>query len=148
MIYFKLIFIAFVTAGCGTMLNLGGDKQITITSYERPKTKFFHNGRFIGRGNEAITYASGTGTDVLSSTHPGCVVTTTNVKKSFAGGALATNLIPFFLGILLTIVEPDEPSKWLYSGAGFFAFATTIDAASGSLRSVDYQTYDLTPICP
>lgn len=87
------------------MLDTSRDTEITVTS-RNANTKFYHNSRFIGIGKTATTYASGSGTDVLSGVQKGCVIEQQNVKKevspAFIGGnLLSALLLGGFLGVLL-----------------------------------------------
>ena len=156
----RLFFLASLGAlnACGTLINSGGDKQIVVVS-ENINTKFFHNGKFIGKGHSAVTYASGAGTDVLSSTQPGCQIATTNVKKGVSVSAIMMNLGYAILdsliaGLIFESTQNQNPfalrTKFNYGASATLTFSLYmgIDAASGALRQVDYTRYDLTPACP
>lgn len=153
------ILMMSIPTACATLFNSGGDKEITVTSKNK-QTKFYHNGRFIGVGQSATTYASGSGTDVLSGVQKGCAITQKNVKKeispAFIGGNfLSALLLGAFSGFILGGNTADDNPIGFAVGisvAGIVASSTLnmnliTDAASGSWRSVTYTEYDLTPQC-
>ena len=153
------LLVMLVCGACATLSNSSKDHEITVTS-NSAGTKFYHNGRFIGAGRVATTYASGHGTDVLSGVKKGCSIATINVQKGITN-AFTLNLIPaglaFLFGLLMTINELESPSSPSSEGVGG-AFAFTIvapivtfmsfgmmDATSGTWRGVSHTDYDLTP---
>ena len=147
----KILVISTILAStaCATISNSGGDQQITVTS-QNPQTKFYHNGRFIGMGHSATTYASGHGTDVLSGVQKGCVISQQNVKKAPSGMFLAGNIMSALgLGLLLGNVTSGAIGVWVASAIAGSALNMNliIDASSGSWRSVTFTRYDLTPHC-
>ena len=134
-----------MATACATMLNSGGDKEITVTS-DSIQTKFYHNGKFIGRGYSATTYASGSGSDVLTGLRKGCAPFTANVRKGVSTPFMVGNFVLFALFIILPPIAGLPVGLYYFSDAAFYAFLG-IDAASGSWRSVNHTKYDLTPEC-
>ena len=150
------LLVMLVCGACATLSNSSKDHEITVTS-NSAGTKFYHNGRFIGAGRVATTYASGHGTDVLSGVKKGCPITTINVQKGITN-AFTLNLIPaglaFLFGLSMAMSELESPSSEGIGEALAFTIVAPIatfmsfgmmDATSGTWRGVSHTDYDLTP---
>ena len=139
------ILLMSMPTACATLFNSGGDRQITLSS-DNPQTKFYHNGKFIGRGYTATTHASGSGSDILTGIQKGCTTINMNVKKGVSPTFVVGNFGMFALFIVIPMILGVPVSPYYLSDAALYAFLG-IDAASGSWRKVTHTEYDLTPEC-
>ena len=85
------ILLMSIPTACATVFDTNSDREITITS-RNTQTKFYHNGRFIGVGKTATTYASGSGTDVLSGIQRGVGYFTKEHQKRNISSFFTLNL--------------------------------------------------------
>ena len=104
------ILMLLTPMGCATTFDTGRDMEIIVTS-SNAQTKFYHNGRFIGIGKRATTYASGYGTDVLSGVQKGCVISQQNVKKEISPAFIGGNILSaLLLGVLVGVILDSNTS--------------------------------------